>query len=69
MAKSKAAQIEKQRGKPLKTVLIEAHGRLGSITAIAQELGVSQGTVSIWFALNGLKVVRKTNLLPESEAS
>lgn len=65
--KSKAAMIEKQHGKPLKTVLIEAHEKFGSITAIAHELGVSQGTVSLWFALNGLKVIRVTKRLPESE--
>lgn len=68
MAKSKAAVIEKQHGKPLKTVLIEAHERLGSVTAVAKELGVSQGTMSVWFALNGLRVIRITKRL-ESEAS
>jgi predicted transcriptional regulator len=46
--------IQKQKGKPIKQILFELWDKHGSQQAIAEELGVSQGTISLWMLRTGL---------------
>lgn len=50
----KAKELERQHGKPLGEILIEAFNQHRTQAAVARELGVSQGTVSLWIKLSGL---------------
>ena len=56
MALSRFEELERERGKPLKEILIEEFTREGSTTAAARSLGVSQGTFSGWLLRCGLKI-------------
>lgn len=56
MTSSKVQALEQARGKPLKAILIEVFMREGSTTAAARELGVSQGTISLWLLRCGLEI-------------
>jgi molybdenum-dependent DNA-binding transcriptional regulator ModE len=56
LALSKYEQLEEERGKPLKEILIEAFARYGSTHAAARELGVSQSTFSLWMLRCGLAI-------------
>lgn len=53
---SKYQAIEKQRDKSMKEILIEEFQRLESATSVAEALGVTQGTVSLWIARCGLQI-------------
>lgn len=55
---SKLKQIEQEKGKPMKEILQAMYDELGSLTAIADKLGVSQGTVSLWCMRYGLQEKR-----------
>jgi transposase-like protein len=65
MQRSKQAAIELKFGKSLKGLLPELMEQHGSVSAIADALGVSQGTVSVWLKICGLKI--KTIIVPEGE--
>jgi predicted transcriptional regulator len=54
--RSKSGQIELLYKKPLEEILSEMIEKHGSVTATAKELGVTQGTVSLWLKWKGLKV-------------
>lgn len=44
----KTEQIERERGKTLKEVLIEDFPKYGTLSGLARALGVNQSTVSYW---------------------
>lgn len=46
--KSKFRAIEAQEQRPMGLILKELYGKHGNQTRVARELGVSQGTVSLW---------------------
>lgn len=56
MQKPKYADIERKYGKPLRELLPELMEQHGSVSAIAKALNVSQGSVSFWIKLQGLKL-------------
>jgi hypothetical protein len=56
MKRSKYSELEKTHGKPLKQLLPELMEQHGSVTAIANALNVTQGTVSLWIRIHGLKI-------------
>lgn len=53
---SKFQVIEKERNKAMREILLEEFHRLESATSVAEALGVTQGTVSLWIARCGLKI-------------
>lgn len=53
---SKFQVIEKERNKSMREILLEEFQRLESATSVAEALGVTQGTVSLWIARCGLKI-------------
>lgn len=53
---SKYHLIEKERKKEMREILLEAFDRLESATSVADELGVTQGTISLWISRCGLKI-------------
>lgn len=55
---SKMKEVEQERGKPLKDVIKELWQEYESQEAIADELGVSQGTISLWMIRLGLAFKR-----------
>jgi len=65
MDRSKQPAIEQEYGKPLKKLLPELMEQYGSVSAIARALNVSQGTVSTWLRIYGLKI--KTIIVSEKE--
>ena len=67
MAVSKIQQIEQEKGKPLDELLQELYPTHSSQTALAKVLGVTQGTMSLWFTRFGLK--EKRVLVKEEKAS
>jgi predicted transcriptional regulator len=56
MKTSKMKEIEQEHGKSLRTVLLELFERHGNQRDVAKELGVSQGTISMWLIRCGLEV-------------
>lgn len=52
---SKMQQIETQKGKPIEDIITELYEKHGSQTAVAAELGIAQGTLSVWLVKLGLK--------------
>lgn len=46
---SKVKEIEARYSKPLAEILKELYERHGNQRAVASELGVGQGTISLWF--------------------
>jgi predicted transcriptional regulator len=52
---SKAKQIESQRGKPIAEIVIELLSEYGDQAKVAQILGVSQSSISLWLAKSGYK--------------
>jgi len=46
-------EVEEQHGIPLDQLIPDTVNRLGSQKAAADELGVSQATLSVWLKLNG----------------
>lgn len=54
--------IEKEKGKPIRDVLIDFIEREGNATKAAKALGVTQGAVSLWLRLEGLQL--KTIAVP-----
>lgn len=62
MPSSKLKQIERARGRPMSELLKELYAQHGSQVEVARDLGVSQGTVSLWlmrFGLRGKKILVK----------
>lgn len=60
---SKIDSIESEYGKPMPQVLTDLFEKLGSQRAVAEELGVAQGTVSLW--LMRYRLTQKTILVKE----
>lgn len=56
MALNKYEELEREHGKSLKEILIEAFARSGSVTIAARELGISQATFSTWMLRCGLEI-------------
>lgn len=48
--------VEVRYNKPLREVLKELYDKHGSVMKIANEIGVSQGTVSSWLLRHNLEV-------------
>lgn len=61
---NKIQQIEAREGKPMREILMERFEKHGTLTGIADELGVSQGTVSLWLIRFNLKLETKAALVP-----
>lgn len=59
----KTKQIEQERGRPMADILRELYDELGNQQAIANELGVTQGTISLWLVRYGLEVKEKKYLV------
>jgi hypothetical protein len=53
---SKFAEIEAVYGKPIKDVLPELYNKHHNLRDVANELGVSQGTISFWLLKLGLEI-------------
>lgn len=64
---SKMELIQQERGKPLKQILKELWETHESQQAVADELGVSQGTISLWMVRLGLTL--KTIIVDERESA
>lgn len=62
----KAKKLEQQYGMPLKDILIAAFQQHNTQQKVADELGVSQGTISLWARMNGL-IKTHSYILPERE--
>jgi len=58
--------LEQKFGKPIQEILVELFEKHGSQTAIAEAIGVTQGTVSIWFKRYGvqLETTRRVKVTP-----
>lgn len=56
MALNKYEELEREYGKPLKEILVEAFARTRSTTIAARELGISQATFSTWMLRCGLEI-------------
>ncbi len=67
MASNKMHEIEATKGQSISEILtglFDKHGtEAAPQTAVAQELGISQGTLSLW--LTKLRLVQKVVLIPE----
>jgi len=55
MPASKVREIEQTHGVSMPELLRELYARHGNQSAVARELGVSQGTVSLWLIRFGLR--------------
>jgi hypothetical protein len=55
-AQSKAEEIERERGKPLKDVLVEEFPQHGTLAGLARALGVTPGTMQGWLLRCGLMI-------------
>lgn len=55
----KAKEIEARYGMPLEQVLVTKFNSLGTLTAVAKELGVTQSSVSLWLKHLKYKVQTK----------
>lgn len=66
MPLNKFTEIEEREKKPMQEVIRLLYEELGSQTMVAERLGVSQGTVSLWLVKLGL--VEKTIVVPRKEA-
>jgi|GEM_PF-1393789 len=64
MASNTISAIEKGMGKPITEILIELYQKHGKVALVAQELGVTQSTVSLWIMKHGLEF--KTTLVKKS---
>jgi hypothetical protein len=51
---NKMNELQAQKGKPLRELIIEYWDKHGTQQGIADELGVSQGTISLWMFRLGL---------------
>lgn len=51
---NKMHEVQKQKGKPLRDLILEYWDKHGTQQGVADELGVSQGTVSLWMLRLGL---------------
>lgn len=56
MKTSTMLEIEIREGKSIEEVLIEKVAQHGSMTAAAKEIGIRQGTLSLWCQSLGLRV-------------
>jgi transcriptional regulator with PAS, ATPase and Fis domain len=64
---SKMIEIQQERGKPLKQVIKDLWEEHGSQQAVADELGVTQGTISLWMLRLGLTF--KTIIVDQKESA
>lgn len=59
MAKSKFAEIERDKNRPMVEILTDLYARFDGHSnvqdRVAEELGVTQGTVSLWLLRCGLR--------------
>lgn len=53
---NKLQEIEENRGIPMRKLIPQLFDQLGSQKAIAEELGVTQGTISVWMTRLGLHI-------------
>lgn len=68
MAKpSKLTEIESREGRPMQDILTELYEKYGKQGTVAESLGVSQGTVSLWLVRLGLQ--ERTVIVPKKEAA
>lgn len=52
-AKDRLVKVEKEQGQPVKDLIPALLDRLGTQKAVAEQLGVSQATISTWLRANG----------------
>jgi DNA-binding MarR family transcriptional regulator len=61
--------VKSHEGKPMEVILTEAYDQYDGQTAVAEHLGVSQGTISLWLKILGLKekatLVKRETKQPE----
>ena len=61
------SEIEKRYGgKPIDEILKEQFAIHGSVEAVAKELGVSQGTISLWMKEHRLKIKKVLVKVPQT---
>jgi len=53
---NKTERIERERGKPLKQVLVEEFSEHRTLSGLARALGVNQSTVSYWLLKYNLMI-------------
>lgn len=56
-------------GRDIRLVLIDLYNRLGSQSAVAREIGVTQQTVDAWFGSLGIEVVTRTEATLSPQAA
>jgi predicted transcriptional regulator len=64
---SKMKETVKRLGKPIETVLPELFEKHGNQVGVASELGVTQGTVSLWLSRFGYE--QKTILVKKDKVT
>lgn len=47
-------------GRDIRLVLVDLYNRLGSQSAVAKEIGVTQQTIDTWFGMLGITIVTRT---------
>ena len=55
-------RIEAERGKDIRSILIEEMDRTGSLSEVAAILGINYATVYDWVRRNGLRIKPKATL-------
>lgn len=63
--KRRIQDIAKERGKTVEQLLVDTFERTGSQVKVAEELGMTQGTISLW--LNRLGYATKTILVKKTQ--
>lgn len=64
---NKMNKVQQERGKPLKELIVEYWDKHGTQQGVADELGVTQGTISLWMLRLGLSF--KTIIIDERETA
>lgn len=53
---SKFKEIEQREGQPMREILTALYQKYGNLDLVAESLGVSQGTISLWLTRCGLEL-------------
>ena len=53
---SRITTLEKERGKTIREIIIDSFNKHQTQTGVAKDLGVTQGTVSLWMMRYGLMI-------------
>lgn len=47
-------------GRDIRLILVDLYNRLGSQSAVAKDIGMTQQTIDTWFGMLGIEVVTRT---------